>query len=746
MEWAVLAASVAAWARSAVLPALVVVPASFGGEEGTKGVVEAVSGYLVVLDEQVGENGLVELAAYFWTGVQVELRKVCEEAQALVDVGGDPSTPQPGDAFTQDNTYNAAGQIVKSVMTKAGRTAQTPAQDVTTFTYDGAGNRIKESASIDPGVPPIASLEKRPGSREKNFGYDPENRLITVDGVKTNPGMFPVADKADSAATTASSTVTAPSSSPVASTTAPAGGATPSAAQHYAADPAKPSTEQGSLAQGSLNGVGSSNQGSSTGSLGSAGGSTGDGPGSLGTTLPSGSNYLRTHDALGRLVNETTDGKVTSWTHDGLDPIYATGVAGTNTYLRDDIGALLGEVGAGTNGAEWYVTDALRTIYGRVSAGGAFTNGTVDYSDYGVEIQTPQSVRPTAGATGASGAVASWGFDENPPRFAFGYTGERTDPSRGGMNHFVSRGYDPITAAWMGQDRERGLQVLPESMNRYLYVLGSPSSFRDLYGYSWWNDAWNAGKKFLSDNKRTIITTAVAVAVTVALAVPVAAACAATAGIGCFAAGAVAGIAAGYAGGFAGGLVDYYGSSGKKSFGGALAAGNQGGSNEALWGAVGGGAGATGGKILAKYGAKYLAPHARNLGHKLMDGLNSLGKRGTSVSNAKFPTVEFSSSKAPNIAKTFDEAVSKGAPTTLNRVDALTRDANRRAALKGQERPGSGLSLDEYPFACSAQGGCGATVRPVPVAEQSYQGGVLRQFFAKNDVKPGDPFEVRFRP
>lgn len=38
-------------------------------------------------------------------------------------------------------------------------------------------------------------------------------------------------------------------------------------------------------------------------------------------------------------------------------------------------------------------------------------------------------------------------------------------------------------------------------------------------------------------------------------------------------------------------------------------------------------------------------------------------------------------------------------------------------------------SLDEYPFACSAQGGCGATVHSVPVAEQNYQGGVISRFF-----------------
>jgi hypothetical protein len=54
--------------------------------------------------------------------------------------------------------------------------------------------------------------------------------------------------------------------------------------------------------------------------------------------------------------------------------------------------------------------------------------------------------------------------------------------------------------------------------------------------------------------------------------------------------------------------------------------------------------------------------------------------------------------------------------------------------------------LDEYPFACSAQGGCGATVGAVPVGEQSYQGGVLSQFFQRNGIGVGDPFNVMFGP
>lgn len=56
------------------------------------------------------------------------------------------------------------------------------------------------------------------------------------------------------------------------------------------------------------------------------------------------------------------------------------------------------------------------------------------------------------------------------------------------------------------------------------------------------------------------------------------------------------------------------------------------------------------------------------------------------------------------------------------------------------------MSLDEYPFASSREGGAGARVQPVPVGEQNYDGGVLSAFNMANDIQPGDQFHVRFEP
>jgi Deoxyribonuclease NucA/NucB len=87
-----------------------------------------------------------------------------------------------------------------------------------------------------------------------------------------------------------------------------------------------------------------------------------------------------------------------------------------------------------------------------------------------------------------------------------------------------------------------------------------------------------------------------------------------------------------------------------------------------------------------------------------------------------------------------------GAPTQLTRVSAAVRDSNRAAALRGLPPAPAGQSLDEYPFACSAEGGCGAFVRAVPVSEQSYQGGVLSSFFQRFGISAGDLFNVDFEP
>lgn len=69
--------------------------------------------------------------------------------------------------------------------------------------------------------------------------------------------------------------------------------------------------------------------------------------------------------------------------------------------------------------------------------------------------------------------------------------------------------------------------------------------------------------------------------------------------------------------------------------------------------------------------------------------------RGGAAAKTEVPTVVFSRSGAPGFAGTFDDAVANGAPTQLNRVGTAARDANRRAAMRGQSPAPAGQSLDE---------------------------------------------------
>lgn len=120
-----------------------------------------------------------------------------------------------------------------------------------------------------------------------------------------------------------------------------------------------------------------------------------------------------------------------------------------------------------------------------------------------------------------------------------------------------------------------------------------------------------------------------------------------------------------------------------------------------------------------------------------------IGDAGVWVKNCDLPTYEVSRSRTPEIAKNTEDAIAKGKPTELERVDRATRDANRRDALKDQTPAGPGKSLDEYPFASCKQGGAGACVREVPAAEQNTQGGDLGGFYRSNNIKPGDKFKVK---
>jgi Deoxyribonuclease NucA/NucB len=55
-------------------------------------------------------------------------------------------------------------------------------------------------------------------------------------------------------------------------------------------------------------------------------------------------------------------------------------------------------------------------------------------------------------------------------------------------------------------------------------------------------------------------------------------------------------------------------------------------------------------------------------------------------------------------------------------------------------------SCDEYPFASTDEGGAGASIANVPVAEQHTQGGLMSGFYSSQRMLDGDSFHVAVVP
>ncbi len=201
------------------------------------------------------------------------------------------------------------------------------------------------------------------------------------------------------------------------------------------------------------------------------------------------------------------------------------------------------------------------------------------------------------------------------------------------------------------------------------------------------------------------------------------------------------GVATVFTGGAAGGLVTTYG-------GGTLLA-------TTIGGAVGGAAGqGTADLIRGKRssGADYAQSALLGIGGAYIGGavMGGVDPGPLTIFKApvrSFPTLTFRYSETPGIAANIETAQQSGTPSTLSRATnrSLIR-ANRRVALRGQTAPGSGLSLDEYPFASTYQGGSGAQVAAVPVHEQNVQGGKLSIFYQEHAIGEGDWFHVVIKP
>jgi hypothetical protein len=100
-----------------------------------------------------------------------------------------------------------------------------------------------------------------------------------------------------------------------------------------------------------------------------------------------------------------------------------------------------------------------------------------------------------------------------------------------------------------------------------------------------------------------------------------------------------------------------------------------------------------------------------------------------------YPTYYVNATEMPNVASNILNAQRAGHPSVLTYGGPGTNAVNRPLATAGipRVRP---LSVDEYPFASTLQGGPGSWIGHVPPAENWLQGNQLSNFYRYRNYQP----------
>jgi RHS repeat-associated protein len=172
------------------------------------------------------------------------------------------------------------------------------------------------------------------------------------------------------------------------------------------------------------------------------------------------------YDGLGRALTETVWSLLELQSEveqvwDGMVVVAQNSAAGTTSLVRDVLGDVAVQSTPGLLGAtdtRWGLTDRLGSTIGQ--AQGSKVGQLAEYSDWGV---------PTFDTLG-------WNSET-------GYTGELGDTTAGLVNFYV-RSYDPSAGSWLQADPYRGTLTDPETLGRYGYVTGNPTTLTDAFGYA----------------------------------------------------------------------------------------------------------------------------------------------------------------------------------------------------------------------------------------------------------------------
>lgn len=109
------------------------------------------------------------------------------------------------------------------------------------------------------------------------------------------------------------------------------------------------------------------------------------------------------------------------------------------------------------------------------------------------------------------------------------------------------------------------------------------------------------------------------------------------------------------------------------------------------------------------------------------------------------PVLEINALNYPNLAENIWHAQMAGHPRML--TFGSNKKYNRKEAMTVRDEIFSGqipriLSRDEYPFACTKEGGAASWIGRIPTRENSAQGGLIAAFIKRYDLKEGDSFKV----
>jgi len=108
-----------------------------------------------------------------------------------------------------------------------------------------------------------------------------------------------------------------------------------------------------------------------------------------------------------------------------------------------------------------------------------------------------------------------------------------------------------------------------------------------------------------------------------------------------------------------------------------------------------------------------------------------------------FTDVTISRKRSPEAARHVEDAQAAGHPDVVT-IDRSRARPNRDDSLRGVPAAPPGFDRDEYPPACCAEGGAGASVRPIPAGDNRSAGAQLGSQLRK--LKVPDGARVRIKP